>query len=237
MDIQQITEKHQLTQTEKRVLEYMEFNRYNLKKHGIRYVAKKTYTSPSFIVKLAKKMQLSGYSELVFLLSDTDYFDQDNQEIIDIRPYFERFYHYIVKHRNSMIMLLGNGYSQNIANYMSEYLNLHGFRSTSNSHLELLRKEEAADCLLIIISNSGETIRLCELLSQAKYNNQDIIAFVGNRTSSIAKKAKLVISTDTCTPSSFDSKVPQLFFGLSLMYFELLMCKSMAIIDQKEALS
>ena len=120
-----------------------------------------------------------------------------------------------------MIMILGNGFSQNIVNYMSEYFNLHGFRCTANSHLELLRKKK--DDLIIVISNSGETKRLADLCIQAKKNNKDIISFVGNGDSTIANNSSLAISSDTFNLSSFDSHYPQLFFGLTLIYFELLM--------------
>ena len=125
------------------------------------------------------------------------------------------------KHKDSMIMILGSGYSQNIANYMSEYLNLNGFRCTSNSHLEMLRKHK--NTLIIIISNSGETKRLAELCIQAQKNNRDVISFTGDKNSTIAKHSTLAISSDTFNPTSFDSHYPQLFFGLTLIYFELLM--------------
>ena len=104
---------------------------------------------------------------------------------------------------------------------MSEYLNLHGFRCTANSHLELLRKNK--NVLIIVISNSGDTKRLSELCIQAQQNNQDILSFVGNNNSTIAQNSTLAISSDTFNPHSFDNHYPQLFFGLTLIYFELLM--------------
>jgi len=230
MDIQQLVEKHQLTQTEKRILLYMQAHRFELKQYGIRHLAKETYTSAGFIVKMAKRMKLSGYSELVFLITDTDTFSPNSHDLVDIRPYLDAFYKCMNTHRDSMIMILSSGYSQNIANYMSEYLNLHGFRCTANSHLELLREQTHQDDLLIVVSNSGETMRLNELLEQANDSHQDVIAFVGNRNSTIAKNAELVISTDTFKPTSFDQNRPQLFFGLSLIYFELLMSKTLQML-------
>lgn len=221
MNIQTICEKFQLNDDEKNLLNYMNDHRSNLKNINIRELAQQTYYSPGFIIKTCKKMGLSGYSELVFLITDTPYFPTNTENDLKVKEYAKPFFKILDKHRNSMIMILGSGYSQNIANYMSEYLNQCGFRCTSNSHLEILRSHQ--DSLIIIISNSGETKRLSELCIQAKDNNHDVIAFVGNHQSKIGENATLTISTDTFNPSAFSDYYPQLFFGLSLIYFELLM--------------
>ena len=47
-------------------------------------------------------------------------------------------------------MVLGSGFSQNIANHFSEMLNLYGFRATANSHLEFLRENVEKDVLILL---------------------------------------------------------------------------------------
>lgn len=221
MNIQTISEKFQLNTDEQKILIYMNQHRNEIKNINIRELAKRTFTSPSFIVKTCKKMKLSGYSELVFLIADAPNFPNNTENDLKVESYVKPFSNLMDKHKDSMIMILGSGYSQNIANYMSEYLNLNGFRCTSNSHLEMLRKHK--NTLIIVISNSGETKRLAELCIQAKKNNRDVISFTGDKNSTIAKHSTLAISSDTFNPTSFDSHYPQLFFGLTLIYFELLM--------------
>ncbi len=221
MNIQTICEKYQLNKDEQKILTYMNSHRQELRNLSIRELAKRTFTSPSFIIKTCKKIKLSGYSELVFLITNTPKFPNNTENDLKVKSYVKLFFNLMDKHKDSMIMILSSGFSQNIANYMSEYLNLHGFRCTANSHLELFRKNK--DALIILISNSGETKRLAELCIQAKRNNRDILSFVGDSTSTIAKNSSLAISSDTFNPSSFDSHYPQLFFGLTLIYFELLM--------------
>lgn len=221
MNIQTICEKYQLNKDEQKILTYMSSHRQELRNLSIRELAKRTFTSPSFIIKTCKKIKLSGYSELVFLITNTPKFPNNTENDLKVKSYVKLFFNLMDKHKDSMIMILSSGFSQNIANYMSEYLNLHGFRCTANSHLELFRKNK--DALIILISNSGETKRLAELCIQAKRNNRDILSFVGDSTSTIAKNSSLAISSDTFNPSSFDSHYPQLFFGLTLIYFELLM--------------
>lgn len=223
MDIRQVSEKYQLNETEVAVLNYMHTHRAHLKSLGIRQLAKETFTSPSFIVKMAKKMNLSGYYELVFLMTDTTATLLNFEDFLNIKEYLTPFKQLLTKHQDSMISVIGSGFSQNIANYMSEAFNIRGYRCTANSHLELLRKDTNRQNLIIVISNSGETKRLGELCQEAYHNNCDVIAFVGNANSSIAQNVTLAISTDSFKPASFDQNYPQLFFGLCLIYFELLM--------------
>ena len=78
-------------------------------------------------------------------------------------------------------MILGSGFSQNIANHFSETLNLYGFRATANSHLEFLRENVEKDVLIFIVSNSGDTFRLADLAQMAKDHHIDLIAFVGEK--------------------------------------------------------
>ncbi|NRO73960.1 hypothetical protein IMAU20067_00795 [Lactobacillus helveticus] len=221
MNIQTICEKYQLNKDEEKILLYMNEHRSELKNLSICELSKRTFISPSFIVKTCKKMKLSGYSELVFLITDTPKFPNNTENDLKVKSCVKHFSNLMDKHKDSMIMILGSGFFQNIANYMGEYLNLYGFRCTANSHLELLGKNK--DALIIVISNSGETKLLAELCIQAKRNNRDILSFVGDSNSTIAKNSSLAISSDTFNPSSFDSHYPQLFFGLTLIYFELLM--------------
>lgn len=87
MNIETVCEKYQLTADEKRILKYIYSHRSSLKKLSIRQLAKQTFSSPSFIIKTCKKMNLSGYSELVFLITDTPVFPSnlDNDYIIRLK--------------------------------------------------------------------------------------------------------------------------------------------------------
>lgn len=119
MNIQTVSEKFQLNTDEQKILIYMNQHRNELKSINIRELAKRTFTSPSFIVKTCKKMKLSGYSELVFLIADAPNFPNNTENDLKVESYVKPFSNLMDKHKDSMIMILGSGYSQNIANYMS----------------------------------------------------------------------------------------------------------------------
>ena len=225
MDIRQISEKFQLNDTESSVLQFMYSRTKNLKEMSIRDVANATYTSPGYIVKIAHKLKLSGYKELVYLMTNT--LKYPDVVFNEVEPYQDVFTNLIRNHQNDEIMILASGYSQNVADYMADYFNMHNFRVTSKSHLEFLRdKYHNENCLIIAVSNSGETSRLEQLIRDAVDNGHDVISFVGNAESTIAQCSTLSISTNSFFPAAYDEEFPPLFFGKALIYFELLMNKA-----------
>lgn len=228
MDVEMLIDKYQLNDSEAEVLRFMKKNRQSLKTIGIRDVAKATYVSTATIINMAKKIGYSGYSELVFALGNSQsdiampstFSNEEKAAFIDL----------LSEYRNKRIMILGSGFSQNLANYFSESLNLYGFRATANSHLEFLRQQVQQDILLVIISNSGDTVRLAELAKMANDHHIDVIAFVGQKNSKIGSLAKLTISTETYTPQRISDYQPNLFFGTTLNQFELLLSAALKAI-------
>lgn len=228
MDVEMLIDKYQLNDSEAEVLRFMKKNRQSLKTIGIRDVAKASYVSTATIINMAKKIGYSGYSELVFALGNSQsdiampstFSDEEKAVFIDL----------LSEYRDKRIMILGSGFSQNLANYFSESLNLYGFRATANSHLEFLRQQVQQDILLVIISNSGDTVRLAELAKMANDHHIDVIAFVGQKNSKIGSLATLTISTETYTPQRISDYQPNLFFGTTLNQFELLLSAALKAI-------
>lgn len=228
MDVEMLIDKYQLNDSEAEVLRFMKKNRQSLKTIGIRDVAKASYVSTATIINMAKKIGYSGYSELVFALGNSQsdiampstFSNEEKAAFIDL----------LSEYRDKRIMILGSGFSQNLANYFSESLNLYGFRATANSHLEFLRQQVQQDILLVIISNSGDTVRLAELGKMANDHHIDVIAFVGQKNSKIGSLATLTISTETYTPQRISDYQPNLFFGTTLNQFELLLSAALKAI-------
>lgn len=222
MDIKSISEKYQLSENEQSVLDYLNQHKGD-GSINIRQLAKATYTSPSSIVAMCKKIGFSGYSELLYYIIGAKNLTFTLQDNDVIKEYGEAFRTLIQKYKDSYFMFLSSGLSTNIANYMVDYFNLHGFRATAHSYLEQLRPTYGDKTLLIIVSNSGETKRLAELLEMASFSQIESIAFVGNHDSQIGQKASLTISSETNSAYSYQEFYPQLFFGTSLNTFEFLM--------------
>lgn len=221
MDIKNIVEKYNLTEVEESILIYM--RDHPGKKLRIRELAEKTFVSAATIINLAKKMNLSGYSELLFYFErEKDEFERKQlHEIVEL--YGQQFYEILKKYQKKLIVVIGIGYSNNIANYIAEFFNLFGLRAVSNTHNEFFRQSNSGEIVIIFISNSGNTSELMHMAEKAYNNNIEYILFTGNKMARISKNANFTICTDTYSVFRYTDYKPQLFFGTILIDFEILM--------------
>lgn len=227
MNISTLVNKYRLNGTEQTILLFLQDNLAEIKDLGIRGVAKHCYTSPATIVNLAKKMNYSGYTELVFKIKEGigahDSPGNLQVSISDYSDYQESFSELLTTYRQANMMILASGFSQIISNYVNESLIIHGFRSISNSHLELLEPEHMKETLVLTISESGETTSLKEIILRAQANGIDVISFTGNPQSTIAQASSLSIHIKTANQFSDEHHAPHLFYGNTLNMFELLL--------------
>ena len=137
--------------------------------------------------------------------------------------YLPHFIQLLKKHKNSKIVVFGMGFSAPIADYISQRLTLNGFCAMSVVHMEMLDVSFQDSTFLIVISNSGITTRLEEVVKTAKNNHIDIITFTGNEKSKISQYATLPIIIGHYNPFYHDNLVPNAFFGQVLIIFESLL--------------
>lgn len=227
MNFEYLCDKYQLSNIEQNILKYLYNNIDNLKKIGIRKVAKDNFTSTTIIYKLCKKLGFEGYSDMIYNISYSrkpEEFDSSidiftnasNQIDLNLNPLSN-----ILKNSKSkLIMLLGVGYSQMIANYMSERFVINGFKCIANTHLQLLSTSHKDEVLLIVISNSGESSSILEVTETAKNNGIQIVSFVGNENSTLAKISDLPIILKGYEKFPTLKNSPNTFFSEVLLLFE-----------------
>ncbi|WP_373600733.1 MurR/RpiR family transcriptional regulator [Paraclostridium bifermentans] len=227
MNFEYLCDKYQLSNIEQNILKYLYDNINNLKKIGIRKVAKDNFTSTTIIYKLCKKLGFEGYSDMIYNISLSNKFEDlessvdiftnaSNQIELNLVPFSKM----LKKCENKLIMLLGVGYSQMIANYMSERFVINGFKCIANTHLQLLSNSHKNDVLLIVISNSGESSSILEITQTAKNNGIEVISFVGNENSTLAKISDLPIVLKGYEKFPMLKNIPNTFFSEVLLLFE-----------------
>ncbi len=227
MDFKYLCDKYQLNEIEKSILKYLHKNISDLKKIGIRKVAKDNYTSTTTVYKLCKKLNFEGYSDMIYHFSYSSQID-DSEASMDIYTNtnkqidnnLEAFRNILKKYENKLIMFVSTGISQTIANYMNERLSVNGYRSIANAHLQLLTKENKDEVLILAISRSGETKSLIDIIEQARLNDIEIISFVGNPNSKIAKLSTLPIIIQGQDDFAKLTNPPNTFFSELLLVFE-----------------
>ena len=230
MDFKYLCDKYQLNDTETSILKYLQENISDLKKIGIRKVAKDNYTSTTTVYKLCKKLNFEGYSDMIYHFTYSSQID-DSETNIDIYTNtnkqidnnLEAFNNILKKYENKLIMFVSTGISQTIANYMNERLSVNGYRSIANAHIQLLSKENKDEVLIFAISRSGETKSLIDILEQARENDIEVISFVGNANSKIAKISTLPIIIQGKNDFSKLKNPPDTFFSELILIFECFM--------------
>lgn len=230
MDFEYLSTKYKLNAIEQSILRYMYHNVDDLKKIGIRKVAQDNFTSTTTVYKLCKKLSFDGYSDMVYHICYSTH-KAESEPIMDVYTNaskqvdtnLDTFNKILNKSRNKLIMFLSVGISQTIANYINERLAINGFRSISNTHLQLLTPEHKDDVLLIVISNSGETGSLVEITTKAYHSGIEIISFCSNENSAILKMSTLPLIIQGREQFSFLKNPPNTFYSELLLIFECFM--------------
>lgn len=180
LDIDYIVKKHRLNSLEKDILTSIQEKILKQEKISIREVAKINYTSTSVIYNCIKKIGFNSFTDLIFYI-------KNSKTEVDIDDNLTLPIKILTSNPDSLIMFLSVGIANNITSYMDERITLIGRRSIANTHLQLLNKNLTNDTVLIVVSESGETDSLLDMIKEANSNNIPIISFVGKNNSSIAK--------------------------------------------------
>lgn len=176
---------------------------------------------------MLEKIGFASYNDLVFSFQ--------NELMPPTPPVFQlvseseiqQFTHLLTTYKDKHILILGFGFSQNLADYFVESLNSSGFQVSAHNSLELVKTAVENETLLIVISNSGETHQLIELIQMVTEHNLEVIAFVNAWYSLVSSSVRLTISSDPSSIRSFQEFAPSLFFGNTLSQFELLMSETL----------
>lgn len=220
MNLIHLSEKYELNNLEKQIVEYMQNHISELKSIGIRQMAKDNYTSTSTIYKLCNKFGFEGYSDMIYHLTST----KDNT--IDFSKKYNEYkqaFTSLVCDQSKRIIVYGLGFSFSVAEYIQQRLTLLGYQALCVVHMEMLSDLFNEDTILIVISYSGQTPRLNELVQKAQQNHIPVISFVGNEHSPIYQDSTLPILIGNYDSFSHDMNKPNTFFGETIIAFETLL--------------
>ena len=221
MNIEHLSEKFELNNLEKQIVSYIQEHLIELKSIGIRQMAKDNYTSTSTIYKLCKKFGFDGYSDMIYHLTST----KDNHTINyhdQYRSFYQQFQSLLQDH-SKRIIVFGLGFSAPIAEYMQQRLTLLGYSTMCVVHMEMFSQHFFDNTIFIVVSYSGKTPRLNEMIETAHHNHVPIISFIGNPQSPIIQLSTLPIVIEQYDSFSHDLNRPNTFFGEAIIAFETLL--------------
>ena len=221
MNLEHLSEKFELNDLEKQIVRYIQEHLTDLKSIGIRQMAKDNYTSTSTIYKLCNKFGFDGYSDMIYHLTST----KDNHTINyheQYRSFYQQFQSLLQDH-SKRIIVFGLGFSAPIAEYMQQRLTLLGYSTMCVVHMEMFSQHFFDNTVFIVVSYSGKTPRLNEIIRTAYHNHVPIISFIGNAHSPIIQLSSLPITIGQYDSFSHDLNRPNTFFGEAIIAFETLL--------------
>ena len=198
MNILHISEKYELNELEKQIVQYMQDHIHELKSIGIRQMAKDNYTSTSTIYKLCNKFGFDGYSDMIYHLTSTKDTCIDNNHYSDNKEQFRS-----LLQRNKRIVVSGFGFSGPIADYIAQRLILLGYQAMSVIHMEMLDPNFMDD-----------------IVKTAYKKHIPIISFIANKNSCIYQHSSLPILIGEYDSFVHDYKKAHPFFGEVIIAFE-----------------
>lgn len=199
-DIYKIADNYKLTETERKVLEYILNNSEKVLHEAVRDVANANYTSAATIIKLSKKLGYTGYTDMIYRLNFIVKNNKMNQERtseitsfisgIDV-GLIDAFVSMMVKHRNDIILITATGFSDPVAEFFWRKMLVLGFKCIKTNAYGVYDNNLIGGSLVIGISKSGETGSITKVIDYASENELDIITFTGKPTNHMAEKSTL----------------------------------------------
>lgn len=195
-DIYKMVEKYKLTETETQVLRYILNHYEDVLNMAVRDVANVNYTSPATIIKMSKKMGYTGYTDMVYRLNFliknrimnrshtsnlTSFISHIPAELL------ERCEQMIRDSKDGLILIAATGFSAPLAEYMERKLLVKGFRCIKTNSYAVYDQNRLQADLVIVVSRSGETSSIVNVVDYAYENGVSIISFTGEQANHIAR--------------------------------------------------
>ncbi len=210
------------------------------RKVGIQQIAKENFVSPTFIMKMCKRLGLDGYSELFYHLSTKSAgfaeVNKDMQLETLIDNYSEEavqaFCDLLTTFRESKLFVVGAGFSGPVADYMVQRFSICGFVAFSSVHfydMMLFREQSGEDLVsnvepsfVVGISQSGESAIVVNDMVHARQKGYQVVSFTRKPDSTLGRLSDIIFVVDGAKQTLF-GEMPNPFFGKVILAFEGLM--------------
>lgn len=239
MELEKLTRNVPLSPIETSVLEDMITLIGKRQKPGIRTLATRNYTSTTTIIRLAKKLGYSGFTDLYYGLQRQlggpveehaeeipflDGFCQQAQELGRQQKARERLAQALNEARSMMVYICGMGFSSFPAGYFSQKLMVQGVKcifSGAEESVGIFESNLEDIHLFIAVSRSGETGKVLERVRLARQQKIMIATFTAQEDSTLARMSDIVLVVQDSEKLDDRNQNPSFFFAGTLLQMEL----------------
>lgn len=174
--------KAKFTRSEELLLDFIEKNFDVIPEYSVTKICEEAYTSQATVNRVCKKLGFSGFSQLKFFIKeDIENMKNSKTTHIDNTIFYVNNINFdemekvieILK-KNKKILLYGLGASQITAAYFQRQLLYLGFQAIMIGEEKMMEAFE--DFTLLIISSSGETLRVKHIAKNMKEKGVTVLA-------------------------------------------------------------
>ncbi|MEG9602818.1 MurR/RpiR family transcriptional regulator [Serratia nematodiphila] len=224
MNFKQVFSQAELSKTDLTILHCILDNPDACIDDGIRAVSARCYSSPSTLVRLAKKLGFHGYLELVYFIKFnlTMAPAYQAERATSAAPPAQQA-QFLDLLDNGKILIHGSGFSQLVAQYMYNKfmtLGVDSYLSLWPDFDILDRETRFRFDMVIVISKSGNSGSALSWSEAVKRNRILLAAFCGDGGSPLAQQADMTFLFEDRQKYDHDIYYPNPFFGHCLLGFE-----------------
>ncbi|WP_065357240.1 MurR/RpiR family transcriptional regulator [Kluyvera georgiana] len=229
MELENIFRDVSFNKMELTVLRYIQNDPEQCLREGIRSVAARCYSNPSSLVRLSKKLNFSGWLEMVYFIKfniTLPRLDVTNDiNFMHIQPP-EQLPQLLQNLRQQRILIHGSGFSQLIAQYIYNKFLVTGVNASLAlwPDYEILEQKAATKFDAIwIISKSGRSSSSLSWVKALEGKDIDLVCFTGDYQSPLSQAANT--SFIIHDPQKYDDDIywSNPFFGYCILGFERLL--------------
>lgn len=231
MDLDIIMKGKKLSANEQEILEYLISHVDQLEGVSLRELAQRLFTSPAAIVRLAQKLEFSGYLELFYFLknqfransqgvSATIDFNIDTKKIEPSIVGMKEFY---ANNKDKFITIYATGFSSIVADYLHKKLLVNGIKTlfvNAGDSSGIISNNTENISMLISISKSGETQKVIEKMTFCQERGIPNILFTGNLDSRAKQLATISFEVADERPLDSQNIKYNSFFGKLMLLLE-----------------
>lgn len=237
-DISKLIQGKNLSELDEKIVHYIIEHIDDILEKGVRGVAKDNYTSPSTIIRLAKKLGYTGFIDLYYQIlpmvkkvegsqadndedflriSQKDFFKENSREDI------EQFIQQVLYLKQKYLFIYATGFSAIAAEYLYKKLLVLGKKTiiaTGTDSIGVFENNLEDIGALIVISKSGETQLVIDKLLVAKEQNIFTVTFTKETTNRAAEISDLNFKIIDNNKLDDRNMLPNSFFPRLLMLVE-----------------
>jgi DNA-binding MurR/RpiR family transcriptional regulator len=182
-----------ISRSEEVVLDYFEKNFEEIPKLSVIELSEQSYTSQATINRACKVLGFNGFSELKYAIKeDLEALNRQSQNYMSKTEFFIEKINFAsaanisryFNERNAKVMIYGLGASKISAQYFHRQLLYLGIPALLVSEEKML--DHFYDYILLVLSSSGETLRVRQVVKKARNNSMCVLS-VTKKDSTLAQ--------------------------------------------------